>query len=71
MRNLDNAFSSFAATGTMWAVDRETGSLHTLPMLQFLLIDGTPEASIYEFKPSAAAAYVVQARLLAEIQGRN
>lgn len=55
----------------VWAVDRESGSVVTLPLLQYTMIVGTKEASIYTFKDTAAKAYAEQARMLDEIAGRN
>jgi hypothetical protein len=65
--NLTRAFSD----GRAWAVDRETGAVHSLPLVQLALIEGTREASIYTFRPTAAQAYAEQARVLAAIAGRN
>jgi len=65
--NLFRAFSD----GRAWAVDRETGAVHSLPMVQLMLIEGTKEASIYTFKDTAAKAYAESARVLAAIAGRN
>jgi hypothetical protein len=65
--NLTRAFSD----GRAWSVDRETGAVHSLPLVQFLLIEGTREASIYDFKPTAAQAYAEQARVMAAIANRN
>jgi hypothetical protein len=69
--NFAHFVRDFRQTGQMWAIDRETGAVRPIPTVQFLIIEGTREASIYTFKPTAGQAYAEQARVLAAIAQRN